>query len=172
MLASVALSSAAFLPGGLPGRSAVSSQAPRVAAVTMNSDYYSRLGVQKNADEKDIKNVSATCTQPASWHVRAAFPLLLARSLARPRPACPADAPPFGMQAYRKSARQWHPDVNPSEEAKEKFQSISEAYSVSSRRLAHRLRRGGRSIRRSSLTLAALAAGRCCRTRILSLIHI
>jgi molecular chaperone DnaJ len=88
MLASVALSSAAFLPGGLPGRSAVSSQAPRVAAVTMNSDYYSRLGVQKNADEKDIKN------------------------------------------AYRKSARQWHPDVNPSEEAKEKFQSISEAYSV------------------------------------------
>jgi molecular chaperone DnaJ len=88
MLASVALSSAAFLPGCLPGRSAVSLQAPRVAAVTMNSDYYSRLGVQRNADEKDIKN------------------------------------------AYRKSARQWHPDVNPSEEAKEKFQSISEAYSV------------------------------------------
>lgn len=88
LLASVAFSSAAFLPGGLPGRSAVSSQAPRVAAVTMNSDYYSRLGVQRNADEKDIKN------------------------------------------AYRKSARQWHPDVNPSEEAKEKFQSISEAYSV------------------------------------------
>ena len=58
MLASVALSSAAFLPGCLPGRSAVSLQAPRVAAVTMNSDYYSRLGVQRNADEKDIKNVS------------------------------------------------------------------------------------------------------------------
>jgi len=88
MLASVALSSAAFLPGGLPGRSAVSSQAPRVAVVMQNSDYYGRLGIQRNADEKDIKN------------------------------------------AYRKSARQWHPDVNPSEEAKEKFQSISEAYSV------------------------------------------
>jgi len=88
MLASVALSGAAFLPGGLPGRSAVSSQTPRAAAITMDADYYSRLGVQKNADEKQIKN------------------------------------------AYRQSARQWHPDVNPSEEAKEKFQSISEAYSV------------------------------------------
>ena len=48
------------------------------------------------------------------------------------------------MQAYRKSARQWHPDVNPTEEAKEKFQAINEAYSVrapaaslSTRRLAH-----------------------------------
>ena len=88
LLASVALSSAAFLPGSLPGRSAVSSHTPRVAAVAMNGDYYSRLGVQRNADEKDIKN------------------------------------------AYRKSARQWHPDVNPTEEAKEKFQEISEAYSV------------------------------------------
>merc|ERR1719460_1708828 len=88
MLASVALSSAAFLPSGLPGRSAVSPQAPRVAAVIMNADYYARLGVQRNADEKDIKN------------------------------------------AYRRSARQWHPDVNPTEEAKEKFQAINEAYSL------------------------------------------
>mmetsp|Transcript_33228 Transcript_33228/g.84679 ORF Transcript_33228/g.84679 Transcript_33228/m.84679 type:complete len:393 (-) Transcript_33228:175-1353(-) len=88
LLASVALSSAAFLPGSLPRRSAVSSHTPRVAAVAMNGDYYSRLGVQRNADEKDIKN------------------------------------------AYRKSARQWHPDVNPTEEAKEKFQAINEAYSV------------------------------------------
>ena len=35
------------------------------------------------------------------------------------------------LQAYRKQARQWHPDVNPSEEAKAKFQEINEAYSVS-----------------------------------------
>ena len=51
LLASVALSSAAFLPGSLPRRSAVSSHTPRVAAVAMNGDYYSRLGVQRNADE-------------------------------------------------------------------------------------------------------------------------
>merc|ERR1719460_2408658 len=88
LLASVALSSAAFLPGSLPGRSAVSSRTPRVAAVAMNGDYYGRLGVTRNAEDKDIKN------------------------------------------AYRKAARQWHPDVNPSEEAKEKFQAINEAYSV------------------------------------------
>ena len=83
LLASVALSSAAFLPGSLPRRSAVSSHTPRVAAVAMNGDYYSRLGVQRNADEKDIKNVS---TQPArsSWHARAAFSLLPAISPARP----------------------------------------------------------------------------------------
>ena len=83
LLASVALSSAAFLPGSLPRRSAVSSHTPRVAAVAMNGDYYSRLGVQRNADEKDIKNVS---TQPArsSWHARAAFSLLPASSPARP----------------------------------------------------------------------------------------
>ena len=30
--------------------------------------------------------------------------------------------------AYRQAARKWHPDVNPSEEAKAKFQHINEAY--------------------------------------------
>lgn len=81
LLASVALSSAAFLPGSLPGRSAVSSHTPRVAAVAMNGDYYSRLGVQRNADEKDIKNVSTACTQLVAR--RAAFSLLPASSPAR-----------------------------------------------------------------------------------------
>jgi len=33
-------------------------------------------------------------------------------------------------KAYRAVARQWHPDVNPSAEAKEKFQAINEAYQV------------------------------------------
>ena len=86
MLASVALSGAAFLPGGLPGRSAVSSQTPRAAAITMDADYYSRLGVQKNADEKQIKNVSATC---ASWHAQWRSPAAcrLVRSLT-PCPSC------------------------------------------------------------------------------------
>lgn len=79
---------AAWLPGGVPSRSAVSFHSPRTAAATMNADYYGRLGVTRNAEDKDIKN------------------------------------------AYRKAARQWHPDVNPSEEAKEKFQAINEAYSV------------------------------------------
>jgi curved DNA-binding protein CbpA len=32
--------------------------------------------------------------------------------------------------AYRKLARQYHPDVNPSESAKEKFQEINNAYEV------------------------------------------
>lgn len=32
--------------------------------------------------------------------------------------------------AYRQAARKWHPDVNPSDEAKTKFQGINEAYSV------------------------------------------
>ena len=62
LLASLALSGAAFLPGGLPGRSAVSPQASRVNAVTMNADYYARLGVQRNADEKAIKNVRSPRT--------------------------------------------------------------------------------------------------------------
>merc|ERR1719183_2720211 len=84
----LAVCQAAWLPGGVPSRSAVSFHSPRTAAATMNADYYGRLGVTRNAEDKDIKN------------------------------------------AYRKAARQWHPDVNPSEEAKEKFQSISEAYSV------------------------------------------
>ena len=129
LLASVALSSAAFLPGSLPRRSAVSSHTPRVAAVAMNGDYYSRLGVQRNADEKDIKNVSTACTQLVA---RPSGVLPAARQLASSpaRLSHPADAPPVGMQAYRKSARQWHPDVNPTEEAKEKFQAINEAYSV------------------------------------------
>merc|ERR1719183_2147721 len=84
----LAVCQAAWLPGGVPSRSAVSFHSPRTAAATMNADYYGRLGVTRNAEEKDIKN------------------------------------------AYRKAARQWHPDVNPSEEAKEKFQAINEAYSV------------------------------------------
>lgn len=33
-------------------------------------------------------------------------------------------------QAYRQNARKFHPDVNPSEDAKEKFQGINEAYSI------------------------------------------
>ena len=32
--------------------------------------------------------------------------------------------------AYKEAARKWHPDVNPSDEAKSKFQTINEAYSV------------------------------------------
>ena len=32
--------------------------------------------------------------------------------------------------AYKKLAKQWHPDVNKSPEATEKFKEISEAYSV------------------------------------------
>merc|ERR1719183_483682 len=84
----LAVCQAAWLPGGVPSRSAVSFHSPRTAAATMNTDYYGRLGVTRNAEDKDIKN------------------------------------------AYRKAARQWHPDVNPSEEAKEKFQAINEAYSV------------------------------------------
>ncbi|MBV8721372.1 MAG: J domain-containing protein [Candidatus Eremiobacteraeota bacterium] len=53
-------------------------------------DYYTILGVPKNAAEKDIKS------------------------------------------AYRKLARKWHPDANPSNqhEAEEKFKEISEAYEV------------------------------------------
>ena len=85
MLASVALSGAAFLPGGLPIRSAVSPQVPRAAAVTMNTDYYGRLGLQRNADEKEIKNVSAAGTRVASRPCRVC-PLPLASALAR---SCP-----------------------------------------------------------------------------------
>ena len=33
-------------------------------------------------------------------------------------------------QRYYRIARKWHPDVNPSDEAKTKFQGINEAYSV------------------------------------------
>lgn len=33
-------------------------------------------------------------------------------------------------QAYRQMARKWHPDVNQEAGAKEKFQSINEAYQV------------------------------------------
>ncbi len=52
-------------------------------------DYYKILGVEKGANEKDIK------------------------------------------AAYRKKARQWHPDVNPgNNEAEERFKEISEAYEV------------------------------------------
>ena len=53
-------------------------------------DYYSLLGVPKNAAEKDIKS------------------------------------------AYRKLARKWHPDANPTnpKEAEERFKEISEAYEV------------------------------------------
>ena len=51
-------------------------------------DYYSILGIQKNADKKTIK------------------------------------------KAYRQLALKWHPDKNPSEEAKIKFQTLSEAYAV------------------------------------------
>jgi len=52
------------------------------------SDLYARLGIARNADEKDIKN------------------------------------------AYRNQARKYHPDVNPSEDAKSKFQTINEAYQI------------------------------------------
>ena len=51
-------------------------------------DYYSILGIQKNADKKTIK------------------------------------------KANRQLALKWHPDKNPSEEAKIKFQTLSEAYAV------------------------------------------
>lgn len=54
----------------------------------MAADYYSVLGVGRNADEKEIKS------------------------------------------SYRKLARKYHPDVNPSDTAKEKFQEISQAYEV------------------------------------------
>jgi len=47
------------------------------------------------------------------------------------RLGCRKDASgPEIKKAYRTVARQWHPDVNPSAEAKEKFQSINEAYQV------------------------------------------
>jgi len=52
-------------------------------------DYYQTLGVDRNADEKDIK------------------------------------------RAYRRLARQFHPDVNPDDEqAEEKFKEVNEAYEV------------------------------------------
>ena len=100
----------------------------------MNADYYGRLGVTRNAEDKDIKNVSAPRTARSrtarSRAASAALPRArrLARSLTRSGLCLPC--PPLRTQAYRKAARQWHPDVNPSEEAKEKFQAINEAYSV------------------------------------------
>lgn len=54
----------------------------------MAADFYQTLGVQRNADERELKT------------------------------------------AYRKLARQYHPDVNPSPTAKEKFQEINNAYEV------------------------------------------
>ena len=54
----------------------------------MSKDYYSTLGVEKNATEDEIK------------------------------------------KAYRKLAMQYHPDKNPSESAKAKFNEIGEAYEV------------------------------------------
>jgi len=36
----------------------------------------------------------------------------------------------LSAQAYRQAARKYHPDVNPSDDAKVKFQSINEAYSI------------------------------------------
>lgn len=53
-----------------------------------SKDFYSILGLSKNASEADIKT------------------------------------------AYKKLAKQWHPDVNKSPEATEKFKEISEAYSI------------------------------------------
>lgn len=53
-----------------------------------SKDYYSTLGLSKNASDADIKS------------------------------------------AYKKLAKQWHPDVNKSPEATEKFKEISEAYSI------------------------------------------
>src|SRR5262245_20400787 len=54
-----------------------------------NSDYYKILGVDKNADDKEIK------------------------------------------KAYRKLARQYHPDMNPGDaNSEKKFKEINEAYEV------------------------------------------
>ena len=87
-----------------------------------------------------------------SWRcVSLRSPLPLATPTARARAACLRVAAPPTMQeadlyaalgvprnanegdikkAYRAAARKWHPDVNPSQDAKEKFQSINEAYQV------------------------------------------
>jgi len=50
----------------------------------------------------------------------------LYRALGVPRNAKDGDI----KKAYRAAARKWHPDVNPSDDAKEKFQGINEAYQV------------------------------------------
>jgi len=56
--------------------------------IVCDADYYSRLGVGRNADEAALK------------------------------------------KAYRKLARKYHPDVNDTDDAKERFQEITEAYEV------------------------------------------
>ena len=82
----LAVCQAAWLPGGVPSRSAVSFHSPRTAAATMNADYYGRLGVTRNAEDKDIKNVSAPRTaRSRTARSRAASAALLARADSRAR---------------------------------------------------------------------------------------
>ena len=80
LLVSPLLCSAYGFHGGAgfaaPSRPAVSTAQPRVAraVVMQGGDYYSRLGVQRNADEKEIKNVRSSLAR-AALDVRApAFP--------------------------------------------------------------------------------------------------
>mmetsp|Transcript_21802 Transcript_21802/g.33517 ORF Transcript_21802/g.33517 Transcript_21802/m.33517 type:complete len:424 (-) Transcript_21802:2519-3790(-) len=60
----------------------------RKSVVLLARNYYDVLGVERNADQNEIK------------------------------------------KAFRKAAREWHPDVNSSPEAEDKFQEISAAYQV------------------------------------------